>query len=164
MRNHSLRRANSAISAAGFTRALFPLTMLIACRAQQNFPQHVYEIAKPQDFTPRDSKLDDQRTLTDLSTLNDEPAGAHGFVRAALGHFVDERASRLRFFGVNLSGVACLPDRDTAPRLARHFRKLGLNAVRLRGLDAPGVLLTNDGQLVPEALAQLDHFTAAQLR
>ena len=67
----------------------------------------------------------------------------------SLGHFVDDRGSRLRFFGVNLSGIACLPDRDTALRLARHFRKLGFNAVRLHGLDGPGVLLTADGQIAP---------------
>ncbi|HYP99988.1 MAG TPA: hypothetical protein VER96_15035 [Polyangiaceae bacterium] len=117
--------------------------------------------AEPEFFTPVPSKIDARDALTDLSSLNAEPAGAHGFVRASLGHFVDDRASRLRFFGVNLSGVACLPDRETAPRLARHFRKLGINAVRFRDLDAPGVLLAPDGQLVPAALAQLDHFTAA---
>lgn len=93
--------------------------------------------------------------------MNPEPAGAHGFVRASLGHFVDDRGSRLRFFGVNLSGIACLPERETAARLARHFRKLGFNAVRLHSLDGPGVLLTADGQIAPEALALLDHFTAA---
>ena len=93
--------------------------------------------------------------------MNAEPAGSHGFVRASLGHFVDDRGSRLRFFGVNLSGIACLPDLQTAPRLARHFRKLGFNAVRLHALDAPGALLASEGQIAPEALALLDHFTAA---
>jgi hypothetical protein len=105
--------------------------------------------------------LDDQPASIDLSSLNAEPAGTHGFVRASLGHFVDDRGSRLRFFGVNLSAAACLPERETALRLARHLRKLGFNAVRLHALDAPGVLLGADGQILPEALAALDHFTAA---
>ena len=117
--------------------------------------------AQLQMFEPTSAKLDDRHTLTDLSSLNEGPAGAHGFVHPSLGHFVDDRGSRLRFFGVNLTGIACLPDRDTAVRLARHFRKLGFNAVRLRGLDGPGVLLTADGQIAPEPLSQLDHFTAA---
>lgn len=62
---------------------------------------------------------------------------------------------------MNLSGIACLPDHETALRLAGYFRKLGINAVRLHSLDSPGVLLTADAQIVPEALAKLDHFTAA---
>jgi len=139
--------------------------LLLGCHAQQNFPGTAHGpapvSAELQLFEPSTWLLDDRHTLTDLSSLNSEPAGAHGFVRPSHGHFVDDRGSRLRFFGVNLSGIAALPDRDTAPRLARHFRKLGINAVRLRGLDGPGVLLAADGQIAPEALARLDHFTAA---
>lgn len=92
--------------------------------------------------------------------MNAEAAGAHGFVRAEQAHFVDDRGTRLRFFGVNLSGPACLPDPASAARLARHFRKLGFNAVRLHALDAPGALLTPEGQLAPEGLARLDNFCA----
>jgi hypothetical protein len=116
--------------------------------------------SEPQLFEPPAGSLDDQRTITDLSALNSEAAGAHGFVRAAEGHFVDDRGTRLRFFGINLTGVACLPEHDVAKRLARHFRKLGFNAVRLHALDAPGALLSADGQLLPEALERLDYFTA----
>jgi len=112
-------------------------------------------------FEPASAPLESGHTLTDLSPLNAEPAGTHGFVRAALGHFVDDRATRLRFFGVNLNGVACLPERETALPLARHFRKLGINAVRLRGLNDGGVLLTEDGQIAASGLEQLDHFVAA---
>ncbi|MEO6600183.1 MAG: hypothetical protein ABIQ16_09950, partial [Polyangiaceae bacterium] len=111
-------------------------------------------------FEYKSSGLDDQKTWTDLSALNAEAAGAHGFVRPVLGHFTDDRAIRLRFFGVNLSGPACLPDHTTAARLARHFRKLGFNAVRLHALDAPGALLTSDGRFSPEALERLDNFSA----
>ena len=164
--NHNLGRASSAIILASFAHAsLASLLLLLACHTQQNFPGttpgSTAAVAELQLFEPKSALLDDRHTLTDLSYLNAEPAGTHGFVRASLGHFVDDRASRLRFFGVNLSGIACLPERDTAPRLARHFRKLGFNAVRLHALDAPGVLLAADGQIVPEALALLDHFTAA---
>ena len=149
----------------GLIRSLAASALLLGCHTQQNFPGTASNPAAArtelQLFEPPSSPLDAGNTLTDLSALNAEPAGTHGFVRASLGHFVDDRGSRLRFFGVNLSGIACLPERDTAPRLARHFRKLGFNAVRLHSLDSPGVLLAADGQIVPEALAQLDHFTAA---
>lgn len=112
-------------------------------------------------FEPSRSAPNGGHSLTDLSPLNEAPAGAHGFVRASQGHFIDDRGTRLRFFGVSLSGIACLPERDTALRLARHFRELGFNAVRLHGLDGPGVLLDEGGRISPDALALLDHFTAA---
>lgn len=148
-----------------FARPLTAAALLLGCHAEQNFPASALRPpanrAQLQLFEPAHFELDDQHTLTDLAYLNSEPAGAHGFVRAALGHFVDDRGARLRFFGVNLSGVAGLPDHETALRLARHFRKLGFNAVRLQSLDAPGALLAADGQIAPEALERLDHFTAA---
>jgi hypothetical protein len=136
---------------------------LLGCHAEQKFPAlapHAAVGSTPEFFEQSPSGLDANKTLTDLSFLNSEPAGAHGFVRADQGHFVDDRGSRLRFFGINLTGVASLPDHDTAARLARHFRKLGFNAVRLHALDAPGGLLARDGQFEPEALDRLDFFTS----
>ncbi|MEO8905424.1 MAG: hypothetical protein ABI627_28220 [Polyangiaceae bacterium] len=111
-------------------------------------------------FEPKPSGLDDTKTLTDLSFLNEEPAGAHGFVRADAGHFVDDRGTRLRFFGVNLTGIACLPEHETAKRLAKHFRKLGFNAVRLQALDGEGVLAQGNAEFSAEALDRLDFFSA----
>ncbi|HEY3667640.1 MAG TPA: hypothetical protein VGL19_16665, partial [Polyangiaceae bacterium] len=135
----------------------------LSCHAEQKFPaaapQHPSSAA--QFFEPGNSGLDDQKTFTDLSSLNTEPAGAHGFVHVDHGHFVDDRGTRLRFFGINLTGVACLPDHATATRLAKHFRKLGFNAVRLHALDAPGGVTGSDGQLATDALDRLDFFTAA---
>jgi len=137
--------------------------LLFGCQAQQKFPAlpGAAPIAELRLFEPARPSLDDEHTLTDLSHLNEAPAGAHGFVHASLGHFFDDRQSRLRFFGVNLSGIACLPDQATGTRLARHFRKLGFNAVRLHALDSPGALLDGDGQIVPAALERLDYFTGA---
>lgn len=112
-------------------------------------------------FEAKPSGLDDKKTITDLSFLNNEPAGAHGFVRAAAGHFVDDRGTRLRFFGVNLTGLACLPEHETAQRLAKHFRKLGFNAVRLQALDGEGVLAKGNAEFSAAALDRLDFFSAA---
>jgi hypothetical protein len=112
-------------------------------------------------FEPSLSGLESGPGSLDLSFLNDAPAGQHGFVRAQGANFVDDRGERLRFFGVGLSGEACLPEAADAERLARTFRRLGLNAVRLLGLDAPGVLLTQEGSIDPAALDRLDRFTAA---
>ncbi len=107
------------------------------------------------------SGLDDTATVTDLSSLNHEPAGAHGFVRAELGHFIDDRGTRLRFFGINLAGIACFPDHEVAEKLARHFKKLGFNAVRLQALDGAHGILEGNGEIASDALEKFDYFTAA---
>ncbi|HTA90378.1 MAG TPA: hypothetical protein VK745_12400 [Polyangiaceae bacterium] len=114
-----------------------------------------------QYFEVTASHLDDAAEFTDLSALNPEPAGSHGFVRAELGHFVDDRRTRLRFFGVNLTGVACFPEHAVADRLARHFRRLGFNAVRLLALDVDHGILADNAELATNALDRLDYFTAA---
>ena len=134
------------------------------CRAGQKFPAAATAPAlvtpDVQLFEPTTSGLDDKKTITDLSFLNSEPAGAHGFVHAVAGHFVDDRGTRLRFFGVNLTGIACLPDHETATRLAKHLRKLGFNAVRLHALDAEGALNASNTELSTSALERLDYFTS----
>ena len=142
----------------------FAAASTLGCHPPEKFPAPALAASPPSPkfefFEAKASGLDDELPLTDLSALNAEPAGAHGFVRAERGHFVDERGARLRFFGVNLSGAAGLPDHASAVRLARHLRKLGFNAVRLNALDAPGALLNKGGELDPEALRRLDDFSA----
>lgn len=154
------------MSVAGAQTLLLALGLCLpACHAEQKFPVATssagHTTPEIQFFEVAQSGLDDQATVTDLSALNPEPAGAHGFVRAELGHFVDERGARLRFFGVNLTGSACFPERPIADRLARHFKKLGFNAVRLQAIDAAPGLLTDNGELAREAMERLDYFTTA---
>jgi len=109
-----------------------------------------------------ESGLDTEKTATDLAALNPEPAGAHGFTRIEAGHFADERGTRQRFFGVNLSGAAGLPDHPKADRLARYLRKLGFNAVRLHALDGPGGIVSTGGrELDVNALDRLDYLVSA---
>ena len=137
---------------------------IFGCHAEQKFPVATPGAAPApqlQFFAVNAGALDERAAFTDLSSLNEEPAGAHGFVRAELGHFSDDRGVRLRFFGINLTGVACLPDHETGQRLARHFKKLGFNAVRLQALDGVGGLNSDHGELDSDALDRLDHFTAA---
>ncbi len=141
------------------------ISSLFSCHAQQKFPATGTSATTPpvefHFFEVPPSHLDAATTVTDLSSLNAEPAGAHGFVRVDGAHFVDDRGTRLRFFGINLTGVAALPEIETADRLARHLRKLGFNAVRLEALDAPNGIASANGELVPSELAKLDHFVAA---
>jgi hypothetical protein len=151
-----------ALSAGLF---LLAASSIFACHTEQKFPVSALASAHVtpdfEFFAIAPSGLDDKHTATDLASLSTEPAGAHGFVRAELGHFVDDRGERLRFFGINLTGVACFPEHAVADRLARHFKKLGFNAVRLNALDAASGILAENGQLSPAALDKLDYLTAA---
>jgi hypothetical protein len=108
--------------------------------------------------------LDSSPTATDLSGLNPGPAGAEGFVRARDGHFVDGAGRRVRFFGCNLTGNPCFPDRASAPKVAAHLRKLGFNVVRFHFMDvgpAPeGIFRADRTSLDPGQLDRLDFFVA----
>src|ERR1700743_1083335 len=80
----------------------FAASLTLSCQTQQKFPPATLASARatpaPQFFVVKPRRLVDQPTFTDRSSLNAEAAGAHGFVRAELGHFIDDRAARLRFF------------------------------------------------------------------
>ncbi len=74
-------------------------------------------------------------TPVDMSGMNAEPAGKHGFVRIEDGHFVDGRGRRLRLFGTNVTGDSCFPEPDESRRLAVRLRQLGFNCLRLHFMD-----------------------------
>ncbi len=101
----------------------------------------------------------------DLSHLNAEPAGSHGFLRCLGGRFVDDRGERIRLFGTNLTDFHTMPDAATAVAVARRLRQLGLNAVRLHYADwaaAPDGLTASPGSddLDPGPLDRLHRFIA----
>ncbi len=102
-------------------------------------------------------------SVTDVSFLNDKPAGRDGFVTVKDGHlFVGEK--RLRIFGVNICFAAAFPDKDMAPKVAARMAKFGINCVRFHHMDmmsAPGGIWAKDGKtLDPGQLDRLDWFIA----
>ena len=104
-----------------------------------------------------------------VAFLLERPAGKDGFIRAAGGHLVRPSGSRLRIWGVNITGRATTPSKETAPLLADHLARCGINCVRLHFLDRPapqGLIdaKRNDTRaLDPTQLDRLDFFIA-QLR
>lgn len=110
-------------------------------------------------------------SITDLSWLNERPAGGHGFVRVKEGHFVDGRGQRLRFLASNFTFGSCFPDHDTADKLAARLASLGINCIRFhhtdnqsspRGIWKAGTAKKNE--LDPDQLDRLDYFIAALKR
>lgn len=108
-------------------------------------------------------------SVTDLSHLLDPPAGKDGFVHVEEGH-LSAGSRRLRLWGVNLTGAACLPPKGSAPAIARHLAKFGINSVRLHYLDgqAPRGIIAGDipdtQHFDTEMLDRLDYFVAELIR
>jgi len=120
------------------------------------------------DFEVPWRSADDAPSLVDMSFLLDAPAGAAGFVRVENGHLMHPDGSRLRIWGVNLTGGACFPRREDAPAVAEHLARFGVNAARFHFLDSNwgrektlfewGTDSTR--QLSAEQLDRLDFFVA----
>jgi hypothetical protein len=96
--------------------------------------------------------------IADLSGWLDRPAGRHGFVRGAGGHFVSD-AGPVRFWGTNLCFEACFPDRRQAERLADRLARLGINCVRLHHMDSRSIWGNGPNKLMidPKQLDRLDY-------
>lgn len=109
---------------------------------------------------------DGSPSVTNRSVLLND--GIHEqFVTVKDGHFaVGDK--RMKFWGINLCFGANLPTHDEADRLAPHFAKLGINAVRFHHMDmqdAPNGIwapVNADGvrNLDPEMVDRLDYFLA----
>lgn len=71
----------------------------------------------------------------DLSYLNHKPAGKFGFLKVKGENFVFDGNKKIKFFGVNLSGEQCFPEREEAEILAKRLAKMGVNLVRIHHLN-----------------------------
>jgi hypothetical protein len=106
----------------------------------------------------------------DLSFLLDPPAGKHGFLTVHPdGHFYFEDGTRARFFGTNLVGARCAPDKQTAELIAERLSRYGINLVRLHAIDARYANIIdyskgNTQTLNPEAMDRYDYLVAQLLK
>ena len=100
---------------------------------------------------------------------DEKPAGKHGFIRADGEDLRFEDGTLARFWGVNVNGGACFPDKDYAPKCARRLAQAGCNIIRFHQLDAEwdtpnlfgyskGKRVTTTRQLDPRSLDALDYF------
>ena len=116
--------------------------------------------------------LDGSPGPTDVSWLNEAPAGKSGFVRARGEDFVDGAGRRLRLWGVNLNFAGAFPPKEQAPLIAARLAKFGFNSVRIHhfeGYGAPSGLwksVPNSGRILlprqidPSQMDRLDFFVA----
>jgi len=121
-------------------------------------------VPPPFDATP---------TVTDVSWLNQTPAGRDGFISAQGEHFTDGAGRSIRFWGVNISFSGAFPDKKQAPQIAARLAKYGFNAVRIHSFEGyAGVngIWTPDRigssrpkiprEINPDQLDKLDYFVA----
>ena len=106
----------------------------------------------------------------DLSFLLDPPAGKHGFLTVGDdGHFYFEDGTRARFFGTNIGGRRCMPEKHMAEIIAERLAKYGINLLRLHAPDSRWSPLIDYSKgdsrsLNPEALDRYDYFVAQLLK
>lgn len=109
-------------------------------------------------------------TATDVSFLNEKPAGKHGPIVVRNGVFVESKTGRrVRFFATNLGAAAAFPTRADADRIAARLAKHGVNLVRFHHLqndwDVPGGTIWKENrmqlELDPKQLDRLDYFIYA---
>ena len=99
---------------------------------------------------------------------SERPAGKHGFLKVDGRRFVFDDGTVARFWGTNLNGTACFPEKPYAEKLAKRLAKFGVNLVRFHQLDAEWHAenifscskgkRTRDAHLCPETMNRLDYF------
>ncbi len=137
-------------------------SLLVALVAVLALDAHAQPLISPFPFDlGRGTDID-----TGLVPIPRVHAAARGRVRLSDdGHLVYADGTRCRLYGTTLQFGACFPDQATADVLAKKFRSLGYNCVRLSYLDNtwfPGASIIggNDAtnSLSEEGMARLDYF------
>lgn len=99
---------------------------------------------------------------------SEKPAGKHGFLKVEGRHFVFEDGTQVRFWGTNLNGNSCFPEKPYAEILAKRLAKIGINMVRFHQLDSewhtPNIFSftkgkrCTSGRLDLQSMDRLDYF------
>jgi hypothetical protein len=118
-----------------------------------------------QAFVPGQSA---DATSLDLSSLNEIPAGSHGFTTVQGGRYVFADGTPVRFWGTDLVGSNAFLPHEKADAVAKRMARLGINLVRLHHMDAPWASpnlfdpAAEDTQTLSEdSLDKLDYLLAA---
>ncbi|MBN1409298.1 MAG: carbohydrate binding domain-containing protein [Spirochaetales bacterium] len=105
--------------------------------------------------------------VTDLSGLNDKPAGKLGFIKAGKDGHLYAGDIRIRFMGINFTYTSCFPKKEAAVKIAARLAKFGINIVRFHLMDAywgkENIFDRTTGgtrKLNPDTVDRLDYFIA----
>jgi len=130
-------------------------------------PKAEYVFHNTESWFPFEFPLDDTNLDSiDLTGLLHTPAGRHGFVTVRPdGHFYFEDGTRARFFGTNVGGRDCAPEKEQARVIAARLAKYGVNMLRLHSLDGRwGPLIDYSSgtsqEFDADALDRIDYFVS----
>ena len=73
-------------------------------------------------------------SLLDNSSVLDAPAGKHGSLSKDGKNFVFSDGTKAKFWGTNIVGDACFPEKDVAAEIASSLSMMGINLVRMSEL------------------------------
>ena len=111
--------------------------------------------------------IDSWGNSTNISWLNEQPAGKHGFIAVENGRFVDAEGKRIRFIGGAFCHGASFPTHEMAERVAPRLAMTGFNLVRLHHMDGRtkpnGIWRIGESgrpEIDPEQLDRLDYLIA----
>ena len=155
-------------------RTLFLLAgsaMALVLNADENAGKKSYSIDVNDGWTPITMRKGIvPGGATDFSgwKLQDAPAGKYGWLKRDGAHFKFENGpegSRVKFYGANLVGGACWPEKAKADEIVARFVRSGYNTVRLHHIEnAVGLTTGTDDPtctaLNPEKLDKMDYLVS----
>lgn len=105
--------------------------------------------------------------ITDLSGLNHDTAGQHGYITVDDQNHFSANGERVRFWGVNITSHSCFPTHAESDGIAARLAKFGFNIVRFHHMDnnwGGGSIIDysqgNSRNLDTDNLEKLDYFIA----
>lgn len=87
-------------------------------------------------------------SILDMSKYLDAPAGKHGRLKVQGEKFVFEDGTSIKFWGTNLLGDSCFPEKEIADELSQSIAQCGYNVVRFSEFDGENGILCEDGVTV----------------
>ncbi|MDR2754546.1 MAG: carbohydrate binding domain-containing protein [Planctomycetaceae bacterium] len=99
-------------------------------------------------------------TATDISFLNEKPAGKNGRIIVKRDKFIEsETGKTIRFIGINMGGDVAFPKKEDGEKFAAHLAKAGVNVIRFHNLDGENPVKT----LIDTKQPDTQHFNEEHL-
>lgn len=107
----------------------------IACTHRPAVDETIYISRDMTGWIPYTCNMIEKGSALDMSFLLHPPSGKNGFLTVKGEKFFFDDGTQARFWGADLAGEACFPDKEDAERLADLISRLGYNIVRFHHID-----------------------------
>ncbi len=103
-------------------------------------------------------KNDSAKSLIDMSSWLDAPAGKHGFVQVKGKDLVCEDGTPIKFWGVNICSQRPYSDNKTIDKWVNYLAKYGINGIRFHKFTYHGMPENVSTQIDSSKFHQFDYF------